>query len=264
MKPITPDEYNAVVEEWKQWQSYPWGKLLYTISRFNIQRHLDDGHLHDSPIRILDVGGGNGFNSIYYARLGHSVALLDYSPAMLSNAREAAEKEGLQDRITFYQADIRDALHIFQDEPFDLIICHLMIEFVPEPVDALKGICELIAPGGLLSILDGNRYSEVYRKVFQANDLQAASSVIGTKVYFHPWFDRMTPLYSSAEMSEILRANGCEVVGDYGIRCVCDYIPNELKFEAEYYQALEQLELRLTDTYPYKLLARFYQLIMQK
>jgi S-adenosylmethionine-dependent methyltransferase len=259
MEAITPDEYDEVVDEWKKWQSYPWGKLLYTISRSNIQRHIAN-----SPLRILDVGGGNGFNSIYFAGLGHTVTLLDYSPAMLANARKTAEKEGLFDRITFCQADVRDAPHLFHDEHFDMVICHLMLEFVPQPLMALKGICELIAQGGCLSILDANRYSEVYRKAFQANDLRAAREVIETKEYFHPWFERVTPLYSSTEIGEILRANGCEIVGSYGVLCLCAYLPNEPKYEAEYFQALEQLELCLTDTNPYKLLARFYQVVVQK
>jgi len=259
MKPITPDEYDAVVDQWKEWQSYPWGKLLYHISRFNIQRHLDD-----RPLRILDVGGGNGFNSIYFAQQGHSVTLLDYSPLMLAEAREASEKERVFEKITFYQADAAAIQDCFPGGQFDLILCHLMIEFVAEPLTVLKHICELIAPGGLLSILDANRYSEVYRKAFQANDLAAALQDVDTNEYFHPWFDRRTPLFSSSEMIDILRKNGCEMVGDYGIRCLCDYLPNEPKYEAEYYQALEQLELRLTSTYPYNLLARFYQAIVRK
>jgi len=45
---------------------------------------------------------------------------------------------------------------------------------------------------------------------------------------------------------------------------LCAYLPNEPKYEAEYFKALEQLECRLTDTYPYNLLARFYQVIVRK
>jgi hypothetical protein len=53
MKPITADEVDAVGDEWKQRQSFPWVELLYNLSRFNIQSHLSD-----HPFRILDVGGG--------------------------------------------------------------------------------------------------------------------------------------------------------------------------------------------------------------
>ena len=259
MKPITANEYDAVVDEWKEWQSFPWGKLVYSISRFNIHRHLDN-----RPLRILDVGGGNGFNSIYFAQRGHSITLLDYSPVMLSDAQQAAEKEGVSEKITFCQGDATAIQDIFHEQQFDLILCHLMIEFVSEPKKVLKNISNLMAPKGLLSLLDGNRYSEVYRNAIQANDLVAALKVVDTKEYFHPWFNRLTPLFSSAEIIDILRANGCKLVGDYGIRCICDYLPNEPKYEAEYFEALEKLERKLTDTYPYKLLARFYQVIMQK
>jgi hypothetical protein len=65
-------------------------------------------------------------------------------------------------------------------------------------------------------------------------------------------------------MIDILRSGGCEVAGDYGVLCLCAYLPNEPKFEEVYYRALEKLECELTDTYPYNLLARFYQLIVQK
>ncbi len=81
--------------KWKEWQSFPWSKLLYDISRFNINRHLD---YH--PLRILDVGGGNGFNSIYFAKQGYSVTLLDYSPEMLSEAKQAAKREGVFEKLS--------------------------------------------------------------------------------------------------------------------------------------------------------------------
>jgi len=258
--PITPSDYDAVVEQWKQWQSYPWGKLLYRLTRYNLHRHLGD-----PPQRILDVGGGNGFNAVYFAQLGHTVTLLDYSPAMLAEARDAAAMAGVLERITFVQADVNAIQDVLGgDQQFDLIICHLMIEFVPQPEAALHRICQFLVPRGLLSILDANRYSEVYRKAFQVNDLAAALALVDTKEYFHPWFDHLTPLYSSAEMSEILHAAGCELVGDYGVLCLCAYLPNEPKYEEAYFHALEQLECKLADTYPYPLLARFYQVIVRK
>jgi S-adenosylmethionine-dependent methyltransferase len=258
MNPITADEYDAVVPKWIEWQSFPWGKLVYRISRFNIDRNLGS-----RKCKILDVGGGNGFNSIYFAKQGHSVALLDYSPVMLSEARQAAEREGLTDKITFCQADVSQIQDLFQEQRFDLIICHLMIEFVQDPQGALKNICTLLAPNGLLSVLDAHRYSEVYRKAFQANDLAAADQLIDIKEYFHPWFNRQTPLFSSADMIEILREGRCTPIGDCGVLCLCAYLPNEPKYDLEYYQSLEQLDLKLTNTYPYPLLARFFQVLVQ-
>jgi S-adenosylmethionine-dependent methyltransferase len=259
MKPIASSDYDQVVDKWKEWQSYPWGKLVYRVARINLQRHMGDRRL-----RILDVGGGNGYNAIYFAKLGHAVTLLDYSPAMLAEARKAAALEGVVEKISFIQADVNDIQQVLGGEQFDLILCHLMIEFVGEPVAALHAICQRLAPGGLLSVLDANRYSEVYRKAFQANDLVAALGLVESKAYFHPWFNCLTPLFSSSEMISILCASGCELIGDYGVLCLCAYLPNEPKYEAAYFQALENLECRLTDTYPYHLLARFYQVLVKR
>jgi len=259
MKPIASSDYDQVVDKWKEWQAYPWGKLVYRVARFNLQRHMGDRRL-----RILDVGGGNGYNAIYFSKLGHAVTLLDYSPAMLAEARKAAVMEGVVEKISFIQADVNDIQQVLGGEQFDSILCHLMIEFVTNPVEALHAICQRLAPGGLLSVLDANRYSEVYRKAFQANDLVSALELVETKEYFHPWFSCLTPLFSSAEMIDILRANDCEVIGDYGVLCLCAYLPNEPKYEAEYFNALEKLERRLTDTYPYNLLARFYQVLVRR
>jgi hypothetical protein len=44
-----------------------------------------------------------------------------------------------------------------------------------------------------------------------------------------------------------------------------DYMyDNERKYDDEFYRKLEQLELALTDRYPYYLLARFFQIIARK
>jgi S-adenosylmethionine-dependent methyltransferase len=51
----------------------------------------------------------------------------------------------------------------------------------------------------------------------------------------------------------------------YGIRTICDFIAdNEIKFDPDFYQKLETLELALSDKEPYKFLARFYHFIAQK
>jgi hypothetical protein len=51
----------------------------------------------------------------------------------------------------------------------------------------------------------------------------------------------------------------------YGIRAICDFIANnDLKYDSDFYQKLETLELALSDNEPYKFLARFYHFIAQK
>jgi hypothetical protein len=140
----------------------------------------------------------------------------------------------------------------------------MMIEFVPDARALLLGACRLLAREGFLSILDTNRYSDVYMRAFQMNDLPAALDAVGATEYFHPWVNRLTPRFSADVFIDQLEQYGCSLAGHYGVLSVCGYLPNEPKFDPQYYDELEKLEDRLADTYPYYLLARLFQVIAQK
>lgn len=54
-------------------------------------------------------------------------------------------------------------------------------------------------------------------------------------------------------------------MGEYGVRYVCDYIPNnDIKRDPSFFSELERLELAMSDRYPYYLLARLFQIIARK
>jgi S-adenosylmethionine-dependent methyltransferase len=256
---ISSEEYDQVVDEWKQWQECPWNRLLYSVSRSNLSSHLPK-----RPIRVLDVGGGNGADAIHLARLGNEVTLLDYSPQMLEAARVAAIAANVIDHVTFCQADAAKLATALSGERFDLILCHLILKFVSDCREMLRQAWSMLAPGGLISIMDANRYSEVFFRAIQNEDLASARNAVNDREYFHRRFQRETPVFASAEVIDMLQTDQCEVVGNYGVRCICDYLPNEPKYDDRYYRALERLERRLTSTYPYPLLARYYQVILRK
>ncbi|MBI3958207.1 MAG: class I SAM-dependent methyltransferase [Chloroflexi bacterium] len=63
--------------------------------------------LGGQPTRILDLGCGPGLYTSRLARLGHTCAGIDFSPASIAYARESASREGLH--CTYELADIRHA-----------------------------------------------------------------------------------------------------------------------------------------------------------
>jgi S-adenosylmethionine-dependent methyltransferase len=64
----TPITFDTSMSRWADEQRTPWSQLKYIVTQANLRRHLEPG-----PLRILDAGGGNGFDSIPLARDGHSV-----------------------------------------------------------------------------------------------------------------------------------------------------------------------------------------------
>jgi S-adenosylmethionine-dependent methyltransferase len=256
---VDVDEFGHILNKWQDENNMPWGKLRYHSTWRNIARHIED-----RPLRILDIGGGDGMDAIHYASLGHYVTLTDCSPTMLSEAKKATEKGGVSGRLRFIQTGSEAVPDLFHEEPFDLILCHMMIEFVPDAGSLLRDASKLLSPHGLFSVLDTNRYSDVYMQAFQKGSLSGAFDAVGEKEYFHPWVDRVTPRFSADEIIDLFSQYSCSLVGRYGVLNICAYLPNEPKFDPEYYRELEKLEDRLTDRYPYYLLARFFHVIVGK
>jgi len=256
---VSVDEFGHVLHKWQEENTKPWGKLRYHSTWRNIAQHMED-----RPLRILDLGCGDGMDAIHYASLGHSVTLSDCSSTMLSEAKKSADKHGVTERLRFIQTGLEAIPDLFHEKSFDLILCHMMIEFVPDAQSLLRNACKLLSTNGLFSVLDTNRYSDVYMQAFQKKSLSGACNVVGEKEYFHPWVNRLTPRFSADEIIDQFNQNNCSLVGHYGVLSVCAYLPNESKFDPEYYGKLEKLEDSLTDRYPYYLLARFFQVIVQK
>ena len=241
----------------KELQGAPWGRLCHSITLANLQRHLDGQHL-----RILDAGGGNGLDAIPLAAQGHIVTLLDLTGEMLAEARRNAEASGVAGRMAFCQADLAAIPGLFPEAQFDLVMCHNVLQYAGDLDAAIRAVCHPLRPGGVLSAICVNRYSEPYRQALMQLDLDAAYASLDAKTIFAYTFGVPVQAYVAEDLVGPLEQAGCSVIGRYGVRCVNDYIfDNNLKYDPAFFARLERLELALTDRYPYYLLARFFQLI---
>jgi SAM-dependent methyltransferase len=104
--------------------------------------------LAERPARILDLGCGPGFYTSRLARLGHSCAGIDFSPASIAYATEHARAEDLP--ITYMERDLRNAA---LGQGYDLIML-VYGEINPfrqaEAVDILTKARQALVPGGRL------------------------------------------------------------------------------------------------------------------
>jgi SAM-dependent methyltransferase len=111
---------------WAEGEKIPWNEpafsermLLEHLSQEHdaasrraekIGRHVEwihDHLLNRTPSSVLDLGCGPGLYATRLARMGHDVTGIDFSPASIRYAREAAKSDGLTCR--FVLGDIRDA-----------------------------------------------------------------------------------------------------------------------------------------------------------
>ena len=258
--PTSAAVFDHNIERWNHEQSQPWQLLKYKLVRAHLMKHMGQAQHH-----ILDAGGGNGAESISFAEQGHRVEIVDYSKEMLAAAERDAASAGVQDRVALHLGDVRDVPRLFPQEQFDLVLCHNVIQYVDDVPGLLKGLIGSLKSGGLISIVSINRYSIPYRIAFPRGDLAEALAQLDARRVKAFLFDVTMTSYSANEVAEMLGSVGFAVEQDYGIRCVCDYWgDNELKSDPAVFKQLEELEFALADRHPYKLLARYFQVIARK
>jgi len=253
------DPFDSNMAAWLREQHEPWGRLRYWIELANLRRHLPTGPLH-----ILDAGGGNGLLSLALAAEGCHITLVDFSKEMLTEARRAAQEQGVADRVEIVEADLSALPELFREPRFDVVFCHNVLQYVSDMPATVLTVAGPLRSGGLLSLISVNRYSETYRDALLWHNLDAAHAKLDAATVQAGLFGVDVSRYTAADMEAPLRAAGCAVIADYGVRCLSDYLPNELKHDPVSMARLETLELDLSGRFPYKLLARFFHVVARK
>lgn len=79
-----------------------------------------------TPGRVLDLGCGNGRNSLYFAANGFDVTAWDKNPSSIANIQRIAQAEGL----TALHSDVRDLNTLTFDGEYDFILSTVVMMFL--------------------------------------------------------------------------------------------------------------------------------------
>jgi len=109
--------------------------------------------------RVLEVGCGIGTDTINFARAGATVTAVDLSDESLQLARRRADVFGLQDRITFHQANAEELTASVLVETYDLVYSFGVIHHTPHPEAAIRQVARYMGPGSTAKIMVYNRWS---------------------------------------------------------------------------------------------------------
>lgn len=111
-----------------------------------IARQLSS-HLPPTSCRVLDLGAGDGEQAIRLARRGFDVTLLDASRAMVEAARRRVVREDPETvaRVRIVHGRAQDAHHLTGPGPFDLVLCHALLPYTPDPTDILEIVADRAA-----------------------------------------------------------------------------------------------------------------------
>lgn len=254
-------------DAWSSWQASPWGRLRYEVVRRTTARALAD---LPGPLRVLDVGGADGADSLPLAVEGHEVTILDFAPKLLERAVQAADTEGAADRVRTICTDLDRLLgNEDADAPapatFDVVLCHNVLNYRADVPATVRLLVRLVRPGGVVSVMAPNPAMDVLAAAVRRLDLKSAGQVLDSPTVRGATFDHEMRRLEAAEVADALTDAGCVVEHTFGIRCLMDLIADdERKADPEFYAGLVELELRLCEREPYWRTARFWQLTARR
>lgn len=113
--------------------------------------------------RVLDIGCGDGRETVLLALLGANVTGIDISPEAIEVAKERAAVNGVPDRCEFACQPLESA--DFGDQRFDIIWCDAFLHHViPDMEPILLRMREWLTPGGEVVITEPVSLSAGFRR----------------------------------------------------------------------------------------------------
>lgn len=241
------------------------GTLRQVVRQELVARQLA-AHIPDSPpLEVLDVGCGQGTQALRLARRGHRVTGLDSSAALLGDLERALEDEPaeVRARVRTVEHDAGDLAALFEPGGFDVVLCHGVLMYFPDPEPLLRDLGRLVARDGILSLLVRNGDGLAMRPGL-AGDWKTAFRAFDEVSY-----DNRIGVSARADRFEALAASlaegGMRVRAWYGVRVFTDAAATDAAVPDEQeLVALLACEERAGATDPYRRVAALTHVIAER
>lgn len=240
-----------------------------------ISRQLDR-HLRTPPSRILDVGAGQGTQSIRLARAGHQVLAVEPDPDMRAafSAALDAERADVRDRVTVRAGSVASLAPVTGGETYDAVLLLGVLMYLQASGPVIAELAAHVAPGGFLALAARTTTSALWRPAarqdwraalaaFDEYDLARAE---GRDMRYVNEIGAPARADSLDALTGAAATCGLELENWYGVRIAVDaeeLDPPPPDDPAEL-AALLDVEERLGATDPYRQLGQLAHLILRR
>ena len=203
--------------------------------------------------RVLDFGSGYGITAAHYAA-DNEVTAIEPSEEILAQRCLAPAYCQLTGSL--------EALRDLPSDGFDLVLCHNVLEYVPNKMPVVRELARVLKPGGTLSLLKHNRAGRVMQRAVLLDDLDGAERLLSgaddASQQFGPirYYEDDDPPHWADELH--LRAV-------YGMRVFWDLQQKQARHaDAVWQERMLRLESLVAALPPYCDMAFFHHLLLTK
>ena len=134
-------------EFFEEIEAYRFEKLSYLVEVINF-----DGYAGQ---RVLDLGCGVGNDLSRFAKGGAQVTGIDLASTSIELAKRNFQQRGLVGEFFVMNGENLE----LPDNSFDLVYCHTVLHFTPDPAAMVREIHRILNPGKHAIIMTVNRHS---------------------------------------------------------------------------------------------------------
>ena len=134
------------------------GTLRQVVRQELVTRQLAAHLTAGRPMRVLDVGCGQGTQVLALARAGHRVTGLDASATLLGDLETALAGEApeVRGQVRLVHGEAERLADLVPSQGFDAVLCHGVLMYFADPAPLLTAVAAAVAPGGFASLLVRN------------------------------------------------------------------------------------------------------------
>jgi S-adenosylmethionine-dependent methyltransferase len=217
-----------------------WDALQEVLA--SVPAETDTDRAEGAVASVIDIGGGTGGFAVRVAELGHRVTVVDPNPDALAILARRAEESGVADLVTARQGDVASLPGLVPAGGADVVLCHGVLEIVDDPAEALSVLAGVLRPGGVLSLLVGQRHAAVVARAM-AGHFHQARAMLDDPAAAGP-----TRRFTPDEVAQVLDEAGFETTAMHAVRVFVDLVPSSLvDVEPGAAAALVELEKAVSD-----------------
>jgi len=226
---------------------HPWGVLYYKTVWAQLAEIVDIKNLG-----IVDFGSGFGTTANYLAK-NNNVLAIEPNADMIQEREKENKYNQIKGKV--------EKLARLPDSFTDVVICHNVLEFAEERIEAVKEFSRILEPGGILSVVKHNRAGRVIHAAVFDNNFDAAMNLLdggeptntfGKINYYNP--EDLTEWGNGLKIEKILGA------GIFGRLQQND----DAKYEPDWIDKMFELEMKVCDLEPYKSIAFLHHVLLRK